>query len=315
MRPLVVLTGPTAVGKTSLSIALAKAINGEIISADSMQVYRHMNIGSAKITPEEMAGVKHYLIDVLEPHEEFNVTVFQRLCNQAMEEIYSKGKIPILVGGTGFYIQAVLYDVAFSDDEDNSEYRSKYESFAKTPEGVHALHERLKEVDPVSAKMIHENNVKRTIRALEYFEINGKPISEHNAIERQKDSAYRSYYFVLDDVREHLYERIEQRVDEMVQNGLLQEIESLKNMGYTKDMVSMQGIGYKEILAYLDGECSLEEAIQKIKLNTRHFAKRQLTWFRREKNVLWVPKQEYQYDEDKILEYMVNTIQNGEQNA
>ena len=309
MRPMIVLTGPTAVGKTALSIALAKALDnrGEILSADSMQVYRHMDIGSAKITKKEMQGVPHHMIDILEPGEPFNVVVFKQKCEECLEDIYRRGHIPIVTGGTGFYIQALLKDIDFTENEENTEYRTHLEGLAreKGPEYLHAL---LAQVDPDSAKAIHANNIKRTIRALEFYHLTGEPISQHNQQEKQKTSAYRSCYFVLNDEREHLYQRIEQRVDEMMAQGLAEEVKSLKEMGCTRDMVSMQGLGYKELLAWLDGECTLEEAVALIKLNTRHFAKRQLTWFRREQDVIWINKDGFNYDEQRILKYMLDKL-------
>lgn len=306
-RPLIILTGPTAVGKTALSIGLAKAVNGEIISADSMQVYKGMDIGSAKIKPEQMGGVKHHLIDILSPEEEFNVMVFKQKCKEAMEEIYSAGHIPILTGGTGFYIQAVLYDIDFTD-EDNSEIRTRLETIAAMPDGPAKLHARLQEVDPVSAQAIHANNVKRVIRALEFFELNNSPISKHNETEKQKESAYNSAYFVLNDERNLLYERIDQRVDEMFTEGLVDEVQRLKDKGYYRSMVSMQGLGYKEVLDYLDKQITLDEAIYLIKRDTRHFAKRQLTWFRREKDVIWVDKPQFGYKDDDILAFMLDEL-------
>lgn len=308
-KPLIVLTGPTAVGKTELSIELAKKVNGSIISADSMQVYRHMDIGSAKIRSEEMQGIPHYLIDTFEPEEEFHVVKFQEYAKKYMEEIYAQGRIPIIAGGTGFYIQALLYDIDFTEEEEDTRYRRKLEQFAKE-HGAHALHEKLKAVDEKSANEIHENNVKRVIRALEFHHLSGKKISEHNEQERQKEAPYTFAYFVLNDERDRLYHRINQRVDIMMEQGLVDEVQKLKNMGYHKKMVSMQGLGYKEILEYLEGECSLEEAVYRIKRDTRHFAKRQLTWFRREREVIWVNKQEFEYDNDKILTYMMSELKN-----
>ncbi len=302
-RPLVILTGPTAVGKTALSIALAKAINGEIISADSMQVYRHMDIGSAKIKTEEMAGVPHHLIDVLEPTEAFNVVVFQKLAKEAMKEIYERGCIPILVGGTGFYIQAVLYDIDFTENDEDASLRSELEGLARR-EGPEILYEKLKAVDPDACKSIHAHNVKRVIRALEFYEKTGQRISEHNEIQRQNISPYRFAYFVLNDRREEIYKRIDIRVDQMMAAGLVEEVRQLKGMGCTKDMVSMQGLGYKEILRYLEGELTLEEAIYLIKRDTRHFAKRQLTWFRREKDVIWMEKGNFDQCGQNVLDQM-----------
>lgn len=306
-KPLVILTGPTAVGKTKASIGLAKAIGGEIISADSMQVYKQMDIGSAKIKPSEMDGIPHYLVDILEPDEEFHVVLFQQMAKQAIQKIYEKGKIPILVGGTGFYIQAVLYDIDFSANEKDTSYREKLEKLAQT-KGAEYLHDRLREVDEKSAQDIHANNVKRVIRALEYFHQTGEKISEHNEEQRKKVSPYNFSYFVLNDERAHLYEKINLRVDQMINEGLVREVQSLKEKGYTRDMVSMQGLGYKEMLDYLDNKCSLEEAVEIIKRDTRHFAKRQITWFKRESDVTWIGKKEYDYNEERILKAMLQEL-------
>lgn len=306
-KPLIVLTGPTAVGKTSLSISLAKAVNGEIISADSMQVYKGMDIGSAKIRKEEMQGVTHYLVDILEPEEEFHIVKFQELAKAALEEIYAKGKIPILVGGTGFYIQAVTRDIDFTQAEQETSYREELEQFAKE-KGAEYLHEKLREVDPKSAENIHANNVKRVIRALEFYHQNGTPISEHNEEQKQQTSPYNLAYFVLTAPREILYERIDRRVDQMMEEGLLEEVKSLRERGCHRGMVSMQGLGYKEILAYLEGEYPLEEAVRILKRDTRHFAKRQLTWFRREQDVIWVDKEQFHWNEAEILEYMMSVL-------
>lgn len=306
-KPLIILTGPTAVGKTKLSISLAKAIGGEIISADSMQVYKGMDIGSAKIKKEEMEGVPHYLIDVLEPKEEFHVVRFQQMAKAAMETIYANGHIPIVVGGTGFYIQALLYDIDFTENEEDHAYRQELEALVKE-QGAAYLHNMLQQVDEVSANEIHANNIKRVIRALEFYKQTGTRISEHNAREREKESPYAFCYFVLNDDRTKLYARIDQRIDEMVKEGLVSEVQKLKEQGATRDMVSMQGLGYKEILDYLDGRTSLEEAIYILKRDTRHFAKRQLTWFKRERNVSWIHKDAYQYDETKILHAMLEQI-------
>lgn len=306
-KPLIVLTGPTAVGKTSLSISLAKAVNGEIISADSMQVYKGMDIGSAKIRKEEMQGVTHYLVDILEPEEEFHIVKFQELAKAALEEIYAKGKIPILVGGTGFYIQAVTRDIDFTQAEQETSYREDLEQFAKE-KGAEYLHEKLREVDSKSAENIHANNVKRVIRALEFYHQNGTPISEHNEEQKQQTSPYNLAYFVLTAPREILYERIDRRVDQMMEEGLLEEVKSLRERGCHRGMVSMQGLGYKEILAYLEGEYPLEEAVRILKRDTRHFAKRQLTWFRREQDVIWVDKEQFHWNEAEILEYMMSVL-------
>mgnify|MGYP004628227077 FL=1 len=310
-KPMIILTGPTAVGKTALSIDLAKAINGAIISADSMQVYRHMDIGSAKITKEEMQDIPHYLIDVLEPQEEFHVVKFVELAKAALDEIYANGQIPIVTGGTGFYIQALLYDIDFTDQECDEAYRESLAQIAKE-RGGDVLHEMLREVDPKSAEAIHANNVKRVIRALEFYHLSGQRISEHNETEREKTSPYQFAYFVLTDDRAHLYERIEKRVDLMMEQGLLDEVKKLKAMGYHRDMVSMQGLGYKEILDALDGKITLDEAVLKIKKETRHFAKRQLTWFKRERDVIWFDKEKYDYRDDAILRDMIQILKEKE---
>lgn len=306
--PMIVLTGPTAVGKTKLSLALAEAVGGEIISADSMQVYRHMDIGSAKITQEEMRGIPHHMINILEPWEAFHVAAFKERCERALTEIYGREHIPIVAGGTGFYIQALLRDIDFTENEEDAEYRACLEKLAAR-EGAGKLYGMLLEADPEAARAIHPHNSKRVIRALEYHHLTGQKISLHNEQERQKQSAYNSCYFVLNDLRERLYERIEQRIDEMLEQGLVAEVEKLREMGCHRGMVSMQGLGYKEILAYLEGEYTYEHAVEILKRDTRHFAKRQLTWFRRESDVIWINKNEFGYDERKILEFMLDELQ------
>lgn len=306
-KPLIILTGPTAAGKTKLSIALAKAIDGEIISADSMQVYRHMDIGSAKIRPEEMQGVKHYLVDILEPTQDFNIVMFQKYAEQAIAEIYEKGKIPIIVGGTGFYIQSVLYNIDFEKSDENTALRAELEQLARE-KGAEYLHNMLKECDPGAAQEIHANNVKRVIRAIEFYRQTGRRISEHNAAEREKKSAYDSRYFVLTDKRERLYQNIDRRVDEMIEEGLVDEVRRLVDMGCRRDSTAMQGLGYKEIISYLAGEITLEEAVYIIKRDTRHFAKRQLTWFRRERDVIWIEKDKFAYDDEKMLNYITKGL-------
>ena len=306
-RPLIILTGPTAVGKTAASIGLAKAVGGEIISADSMQVYRHMDIGSAKITADEMQGIPHYLVDVLEPEETFNVVRFQEMAKAAMQKIYAGGHIPIVVGGTGFYIQALLYDIDFTENDSDFSYREELERTARD-KGAEYLHSLLKQADPEAAEQIHPHNIKRVIRALEFNRKTGQKISAHNEQERRKPSPYDFAYFVLTDDRKALYERIDRRVDKMMEQGLLEEVRALKDRGIARDSVSMQGLGYKELLAYLDGEIPLDEAIRIIKRDTRHFAKRQLTWFRRERDVIWIDRQKTGQEEKKIVDYMLNIL-------
>ena len=307
-KPLIILAGPTAVGKTSLSIRLAKETGGEIISADSMQVYRHMDIGSAKITKEEMEGVPHYLVDVLEPEEEFNVVRFQQMAKEAAERIWKKGKIPLVVGGTGFYIQALLYDIDFTENDGDESYRRQLERKASDEEGASELYEMLKTVDPKAAQEIHPRNIKRIIRALEFYHQTGKKISEHNETQRQKESPYNYAYFVLTDERSRLYERIDRRVDLMMEQGLLDEVRYLKERGVRKDSTAMQGLGYKELYAYLEGEYPLDEAVRIIKRDTRHFAKRQLTWFKRERDVIWADKFVIGQEEEKLADYMLGYL-------
>lgn len=305
-KKLIILTGPTAVGKTALSIGLAKQIQGEIVSADSIQVYRHLDIGSAKITREEMQGIPHHLIDILDPTEAFHVMEFKKRALEAMEGIYGRGHIPILTGGTGFYIQALLYDIQFSDEMDDG-YRDILTGIRKE-KGEAYLHTMLREVDPVSADKIHQNNTKRVIRALEFYHQTGRPISEHNKEEQNRVSPYNFAYFVLNRNREELYKRIELRIDQMLKDGLVEEVKNIKaSFPVTKDMTSMQGLGYKEILAYLNGECSLEEAIYILKRDTRHFAKRQLTWFKREREVIWLDRDIYQTEQalmDVVMKHL-----------
>lgn len=307
-KPMVILTGPTAVGKSALSVALAQKIGGSVISADSMQVYQYMDIGSAKITPKEMEGIRHDLVDVLNPKEEFHVVRFQQMAKDALEQIYAANKIPVIVGGTGFYIQALLYDIDFTEQECDSEYRKHLELIAKE-RGPKALHQMLAAVDLQSSEEIHPNNVRRVIRALEFYRQSGEKISEHNKKEHAKQSPYNFAYFVLNEDRAKLYERIDKRVDTMIESGLIEEVKALRQMGCTRDMVSMQGLGYKEILAYLEGQSSLEDAVCKIKLETRHFAKRQLTWFKRERDVIWLTKENYANDSGLILDKMLTILE------
>lgn len=307
MDKLVILTGPTAVGKTDISIKLAKEINGEIISADSAQVYKHMNIGSAKITPEEMKNVPHHLIDILDPNDEFNVFLFKKMAMDAINDIVSREKIPIIVGGTGFYIQSVLYDINFEESDVDNTFRKKLEDLQKQ-KGNEYLHSLLKDIDPVSYESIHPNNVKKVIRALEFYEENQYPISEHNSTQRQNDAVFDFAYYVLNNDRDILYDRINKRVDIMFEQGLLDEVNQLKQMGYNRSLQSMQAIGYKEVFAYLDGECSLDDCKTTIKTNTRHFAKRQLTWFRREKYIQEVNYADFNQNQDLALEYILKDL-------
>ena len=303
--PLLIIAGPTATGKSASAVELALRMGGEVISADSMQVYRGMDIGSAKVTREEMRGVPHHLIDCVDPGETWNVVRFKEQASLAVRDIADRGKLPILCGGTGFYIQALLYDIDFTQMEENAPLRKRLSDMAaeKGPEAVHAL---LAQRDPASAAAIHPGNVKRVIRALEFIEESGRSIAVHNAEQREKQSAYRSVFFVLTMDRAKLYERIDRRVDIMMQQGLLEEVTRLRDMGIARDSTAMQGIGYKQIYGFLEGEYSLEEAVRLVKRDTRHFAKRQLTWFRREKDVIWVDLDRFGSREE-LWDYMQET--------
>ena len=288
-QKLLVLGGPTAVGKTELSIRLAEKLNGEIISADSMQIYKYMDIGSAKVTKEEMRGIKHHLIDVIEPDRPFSVADFKEYGDKALKDIISRGKFPIIAGGTGLYINSLTCNMMFTEAEKDEEYRRELENLADE-KGNEYVHDMLKDIDPISYKEIHFNNRKRVIRALEVYKLTGKPFSSYNAGEDFYKSDYDVYYYVLTMDREKLYNRINKRVDIMMEKGLLEECINLKNLGYTSDMQSMQGIGYKEILYYLENKISLEEAVNMIKQGSRNYAKRQLTWFRRDKRCIFLDK-------------------------
>lgn len=305
-KPLIIISGATAVGKTELSIRLAQMINGEIISADSMQVYKNFNIGTAKASAEEMKGIKHYLIDELDADEEFSVYEFKIRAEKYINKILSEGKIPIIVGGTGFYIQSVLYGIDFSEEEPDTKYRQQLEDIAQE-KGRAFLHDMLFQIDPVSAQKIHENDLKRVIRALDYYHENKCPISEHNYMQQQKEAAYDYAYFVLNRDRQTIYDRINKRVDMMISNGLVEEVRSLIAGGISPDSVAMQGLGYKETVRYINGEISLDRLSELIKLGTRHFAKRQITWFKRERDVNWLNYEDYS-NVDDMLNKMIEIL-------
>lgn len=305
-KPLIIISGATAVGKTELSIRLAQMINGEIISADSMQVYKNFNIGTAKASAEEMKGIKHYLIDELDADEEFSVYEFKIRAEKYINKILSEGKIPIIVGGTGFYIQSVLYGIDFSEEESDTKYRQQLEDIAQE-KGRAFLHNMLFRIDPVSAQKIHENDLKRVIRALDYYHENKCPISEHNHMQQQKEAAYDYAYFVLNRDRQTIYDRINKRVDMMISNGLVEEVRSLIAGGISPDSVAMQGLGYKETVRYINGDISLDRLSELIKLGTRHFAKRQITWFKRERDVNWLNYEDYS-NVDDMLNKMIEIL-------
>jgi tRNA dimethylallyltransferase len=303
---LLIISGPTAVGKTDISIELARLCNGEIISADSMQIYKYMDIGSAKISNEEMKGIPHHLIDVVEPQDPFSVAQFKEGALKAIYDIDSRGKLPILTGGTGLYIDSIIRNFNFTEADKDEEYRIHLEKLAEEF-GKEYVHNLLKASDPVSYTNIHPNNMKRVIRALEVYKNTGKPFSTFE----DKDSydiPFNIHYYVLTMNREKLYERINKRVDIMMQNGLLEEVVKLKKLGYTADMQSMKGIGYKELLYYLDGSITLDEAVNMIKQGSRNYAKRQLTWFRKDSRVQWIDKDNYKSD-DEIINYIMTNLQ------
>lgn len=310
-KPLILICGPTGVGKSNLAVSLCHKINGEIISADSVQVYKGLDIGSAKVTDEEKQGITHYLIDCLNPDEDFAVNIFQQMAKDAIDEIYSKGKIPVIVGGTAFYIQALLYDINFTEEEENEhEYRDFLLNSASTEEGAVKLWNQLNTIDPDYAQITHYNNVKRVARALEYNHNTGRLFSEYNKEQSEKESDYNFIYVGLIDERKKLYDRINKRVDTMINNGLVNEVKTLRDMGYSSALNSLSSIGYKEIGEYLDGHITLEDAIEDIKKNSRHYAKRQLTWLRRERNVTFYNRSDYSED----IEIIESIIDNAKHN-
>ena len=308
-KPLIIVGGPTASGKSDTAVELCKMINGEIISADSMQAYRTMDIGTAKVTPEEMSGIYHYGIDILEPSEEFSVSDFKDMAVKAINDIYAKGKIPVITGGTGFYIQAVLYNIDFSGDAgaDNNIRKELNDYYEKN--GASALHDMLRDVDPDSADAIHENNVKRVIRAIEYYRLTGQKISEHNETERTKESPYDYLYFALTWPRETLYERIDKRVDIMMDAGLVKETEKLYKLKDSLSKTAREAIGYREMFEYYDNKATQEEAVNNIKQNSRHYAKRQETWLRREKNVIFIDRSKFDSSKE-TAEYLYKNYVN-----
>lgn len=306
MEDLLILSGPTGIGKTDISIKIAKEISGEIISADSMQIYRHMDIGSAKISSEEMQGIPHHLIDIVEPSEEFSVAHYKQLAKDTITELTSRGKYPMLVGGTGLYINSLIFNYEFTGAYKDTEYRKYLEALA-IEKGKSFVHEMLKEIDIDSYKRLYPNDLKRVIRALEVYKLTSKTISELNENQDIYNIPYNINYFVLNMDRERLYDRINKRVDIMLEKGLIDEVIKLKNMGYNSNMQSMKGIGYKEILHYLDGKISLEEAIEMIKQGSRNYAKRQLTWFRKDKRIKWIDKDNFNSD-DEIANFIISNL-------
>ncbi len=302
---LIIISGPTASGKTSASINLAKAINGEVISCDSMQVYKYMDIGSAKPTKEEMEGIRHHLIDVLEPNEDFSIATFKEMVFDAIEDIKSRGKTPILCGGTGFYTNAIVYNTEFTEMEKDDEYREELFKLAEE-KGNAFLYNMLREVDPESLETIHENNTKKVVRALEFYKLTNSKISTHNKKEKEKEPYFDVKQIILNTDRETLYNRIDRRVDIMLKCGLVEEVNSLIKKGYTKNLTSMQGIGYQEFFDYFDGKIALDETIELIKKNSRNYAKRQLTWFRNKSSGIWVDTKEH--NEQSLTKEIITLI-------
>ncbi len=307
-KPLLIIGGPTGVGKTALSVELARRLSGECISADSVQVYKGLDIGSAKASPAEMQGILHHLIDILEPTEHYDAVRFQQMAGKAAAEIHARKHLPILVGGTGFYIQALLYGIDFSEEpeERQRELRQQLEAEAGEPDGALRLHARLSRIDPESAEKIHPHNIRRVLRALEYYELHQRPISMHNAEERTREAVYDAAFFVLTDERERLYARIDQRVERMLSEGLLAETEGLYARGFRSTDPGMQGIGYRELLLFLEGKCSLPDAVEAIKRHSRNYAKRQLSWFRRERAVSWIDISKFDYEKDRIAGWITD---------
>lgn len=288
MKPkVIVIAGPTASGKTALSIELAKQINGEIISSDSMQIYCDMDIGTAKVTKEEMQGIPHYLLDFVSPDERYSVSDFKRDCEKAMQSILAKGKVPIIVGGTGLYIDSVIYGIEYPDMEFDQEYRDLLMQKAETEDGLRALFEEAKRIDEEAMQTISQNDKKRIIRVLEIYKVTGNTKTQLEKLSRRNGVAYDFKVFALTMEREKLYERINQRVDIMLEQGLVQEVKNLVQK-YDCFPTAMQGLGYKEVVTYLKEDCTYEEMVENIKQETRRYAKRQLTWFRKNKETIWL---------------------------
>lgn len=307
MKKLLIIAGPTAVGKTDISIKLAKELNGEIISADSMQIYKYMNIGSAKISTHEMQGIRHHIINIVDPSHEFSVAEFKTIATSAINDIIERGKYPIIAGGTGLYINSIICNYEFTGTYKDTEYRNYLKDLAEE-KGKDYVHELLKDIDKESYARLYPNDLKRVIRALEVYKVTKKTISEINKGVNLYDIPYDIDYYILNMNREKLYDRINKRVDKMISSGLVDEVVKLKNMGYTSNMQSMKGIGYKEILYYLDNILSFDEAVELIKKGSRNYAKRQLTWFRKDKRAKWIDKDLYKDDNEIISQIKADLL-------
>ena len=311
---IVVICGPTACGKTAIAVELAKLLDGEVISADSMQIYKFMDIGTAKPCPDQLCGIPHHLIDEINPDEAYNAAIFKNRAASLILDIINRNKIPIICGGTGFYINALLFDADFTQVQDSDPiFRANLEKIVQV-HGAKHLHESLERIDPNAALSININNVKRVIRALEYHHLHGRPISSHNLEQRQKHSkpAYDAAVFVLNADRAQLYKRINRRVDKMAEEGLVDEVAALLKMGYSQNLVSMQGLGYKEIVKYLEGECTIQAALDAVKQGTRRFAKRQITWFKHQlPGGIWLNVDEYPGNFELASEIKINFAERG----
>ena len=297
---VIVICGPTASGKTSLSIELAKQINGEIISADSMQIYKDMNIGTAKPTKKEMQGIKHYLLDFVSPDERYSVAQYKEDAKNAIREILKKGKRPIVVGGTGLYIDSLIYEIEYPQIEFDENYRKKLEKIARDNEGLQKLYNMALEIDPDAMKKISGNDKKRIMRVLEIYNATGKTKTEQEIESRKNEPEFEYKVYAINWDRKLLYERIDKRVDIMIEQGLVEEVKNIVKK-YNKFPTAMQGLGYKEVVEYLNGNCTKEEMVEKIKKETRHFAKRQLTWFKKDKNTIWLNGEDGTQNNIKII--------------
>ena len=301
-KRILVICGPTAVGKTKYAIEAAKAFDGEIVSCDSMQIYKYMDIGSAKPTAEELSQAKHHLVDFVDPRDEFSVAEYQTLARAAIDDILSRGKLPVISGGTGLYLNAILYDMDFAKAPKDDSYRQSLQKICDE-QGPEALHKMLQEKDPEAASQIHANNVKKIIRALERLDSGEENVQPFSSLTKEWD-AYDPLIIGLTRDRQELYERINDRVEMLIDEGLVEEVQRLMNMGLTEDNISMKGIGYKEIIDYLNGQITIEEAIDKVQKNTRHYAKRQLTWFRRYAKIVWYDISQFDGDKKALSEFI-----------
>ena len=306
-KNLVIITGPTASGKSAAAVETAKILNGEIVSADSMQIYKYMDIGSAKVTLDEMQGIPHYMIDIVEPDFDFSVALYSEMAGKCIDDITARGKLPIVTGGTGLYINSLTYPLDFTDADEDLEYREHLYSLAKEYGNVY-VHEMLKDIDIKTYERLHPNDIKRIVRALEVYKLTGRTMTEYNEMAKDMDIEYNLAYIGLIMNRQKLYDRINKRVDVMFDNGLIDEVKKLKEMSYNKSMNSMQGIGYKEIFDYLNGIYSLEEVKDIIKQSSRRYAKRQITWFKRDKRIYWIDLDKFD-TLDKIIHNIVEYVE------